>query len=105
MSWTGGPKATRDPTIPEVTSGENNSTLILGSGCCCLSCGLAPLAAIGNCSRDSPGQGGCRDKDPTYRGFHLLPSCCISSSGLSCWKYNRALQAQGWKETEAAFLL
>lgn len=32
MSWTGGrPKATRDPTIPEVTSGENNSTLILGS--------------------------------------------------------------------------
>lgn len=60
-----GPKATRDPAIPEETSGENNSTLIPGSGCCFLSHGLAPLAAIGSCSRDSPGQGGCRDKDPS----------------------------------------
>lgn len=105
MSQTGGPKATRDPTIPEVTSGENNSTLIPGSGCCFLSRGLAPLAAIGSRSRDSPGRGGCRDKDPSYMGFHLFPSCCMSSNGLRCCKYNRALQAQGWKDTAAAFLL
>lgn len=105
MSQTGRPKATRDPAIPEVISGENNSTLIPGSGCCFLSRGLAPLSAIGSRSRESPGRGGCRDKDPSYMGFHLFLSCCMSSSGLSCWKYNRALQAQGWKETEAALLL
>lgn len=101
MSQTGRPKATRDPAIPEVISGENNSTLIPGF----LSRGLAPLSAIGSRSRESPGRGGCRDKDPSYMGFHLFLSCCMSSSGLSCWKYNRALQAQGWKETEAALLL
>lgn len=65
MSQTEGPKATRDSTIPEVTSGENNSTLIPGSGCCSSSCGLAPPAAIGSGSGDSPGRGRCRDKDPT----------------------------------------
>lgn len=79
----GGAKATRDPTVPEVTSRENNSIFIPGSGCCFLSRGLALLAATGSCSRESPGWGGCRDKDPTSRSSHLLPSCCKSPSGSS----------------------
>lgn len=74
----------RPPEIPEVTSGENNSTLIPGSGCCFLSCGLAPLAAIGSRRRDSPGRGGCRDKDPvSWLSIYFQAAACLPVASVA----------------------